>query len=68
MADHRLTRLAASFDNVDKVEDDAVFQPHDDVEVAQTDVRVNQYHFLPDLRQSNPKVGSRRRLADATFA
>ena len=38
---HALTQLASPFDNINKIVDDAVFQTHDDVEIAQTNIGIN---------------------------
>jgi hypothetical protein len=53
----RLGQLAAAFDHVDDVVDNAVFKAHQDVEVAQANVGVNHGHAVAQAGQAGANVG-----------
>ena len=68
VADQRLRKLGHSLRDVDEVEHHAPLGAHDQVEVAQADVEVDERHLLAGLRQRRPESGRRGRLADASLA
>ena len=56
------------FEHVEQVVLDAAFQPEHDVEIAQTDVGVDQHDACAALRQRRAEICGRRRFADAALA
>ena len=68
VADQRLRQLGVALHDVDEVEHDAALGAHDQVEVAQADVEVDDDHVLPALRQRRAERGRGGRLADAALA
>ena len=66
--DQRLAKLAAPFRDLDQIEDDALLEAEDEIEVAQPDIGVDQDHALAALRERRAEIRGRRRFADAAFA
>ena len=48
--------------------DDAILESHDDVEVAQPDVRVDEDDRVTELCERGSEVGGGRRFTDSTFS
>jgi hypothetical protein len=67
VADQRLRELNDAVHDVDEVVDHAAFGAHHEIEIAQTDVEVDDDDVLPRARQRRPECGRRSRLADAAF-
>ena len=55
------------FEHVEHVMLHAALEPEHDVEVAQTDVGIDQHDARAALRERGAEIGGRRRLADAAF-
>src|SRR5579884_3610267 len=66
--DERLVEVGVAVDDVDEVEDDAALAAHDEIEVAQPDVEVDDDGLVAAHRQSGGKGGRGRGLADASLA
>ena len=66
--DQRLLQRGFAVDDVDEVVHHAPLATHDQVEVAQADVEVDDRDFLAGHGQAGGKRGAGRRLADAAFA
>src|SRR5947209_10296546 len=67
VADQRLVELGIAVDDVDEVEDDAAFASHDEIEIAQADVEIDDHRFLAALGEAGGESGGGRRLADAAL-
>ena len=59
---------AAPFDDIHQIINNAIFQPHHNVEIAQTDVSIDQDDLLIQPRQRHAYICGGRRFADAAFA
>ena len=68
VADQRLRKLGNALDDIDQVEHDPPFRPHDKVEIAQADVEIDDHHLLSHLRERRAEGCRGSRLADAAFA
>ena len=68
VADQRLRQLCDALHHVDEVEHDAAFGAHDEVEVAQADVEIDDHDLVAALRQRSPHRGGRGGLADPALA
>ncbi|MGY4375689.1 hypothetical protein ACVWZ3_003328 [Bradyrhizobium sp. i1.3.6] len=68
VADQRLRQLCDTLHHVDEIEHDAAFGAHDEVEVAQADVEIDDDDLVAALRQRSPQRGGRRGLADPALA
>ncbi len=66
--DQRLRQLGVAVDHVDQIVDDPALGAHDQVEVAQADVEIDDAHALATLREGRSEGRGRRRLADAALA
>src|SRR5690606_14433760 len=62
-----LPQTGPSFHHVYEIVDDAILQPHDDVQVAETDVRIDETNPQTLERDPRSQVGGRGRLADAAL-
>jgi hypothetical protein len=51
ISDHRLPDPAASFNNVYQIINDPIFQTHDDIQIAQTNITINANNFLTPQSQ-----------------
>ena len=51
VADQRLGQLGVALDDIDQIEDDPALGPHDQVEIAQADIEIDDHDILPGLRQ-----------------
>src|SRR5580693_2822377 len=56
--DQRLIEVGVAIDDVDEIKDDPAFAPHDQIEVAQTDIEVDDDSLVPAQREPG---GKRRR-------
>jgi len=54
IADQCLAQAAATFNDIHQIIDDTVFQPEHNVQVAQADIRVYTYDFIPFRSQGSP--------------
>ena len=68
VADQRLRQLGVALHDVDEVVDDAPLGAHDEVEVAQPDVEIDDDDVLARLRQRCAERRRGGRLADAALA
>ena len=68
VANERLRQLGDAVDDVDQIEHHAPFGAHDQVEVAQPDIEVDDHDLLALLGERGTQRGRRRGLADAAFA
>ncbi|MCY1311352.1 hypothetical protein D9M70_616400 [compost metagenome] len=66
--DERLVESGFALDHVDEVVHDAALAAHDQVEVAQADVEVDDRGFVAPHRESRRKTGAGGGLAHAAFA
>jgi len=67
VADERLRELCDAVHHVDKVEYNASFRPHDEVEIAQADVEIDNYDFFPALREGCTERGGGSGFSNAAF-
>ncbi|MHC2860389.1 hypothetical protein ACVIYH_001467 [Bradyrhizobium diazoefficiens] len=51
-----------------RVEHHAAFGAHDEIEIAQADVEIDDDDLVAALRQGSPQRGGRRGLADPALA
>ena len=68
VADQRLRQLGVALHDIDEIVDDAALGAHDEIEVAQPDVEVDEHDLLSALGESDAQCRRRRRLADAALA
>src|SRR5207248_3608955 len=68
VANESLRQLGGSLHHVDKIEYDPALGAHDQIEVAQAHIEIDNDNLLPAPRQRRAERGSRRRLADASLA
>ena len=68
VADERLRQLGNALDDVDEVEDDAAFGAHDQVEIAQADIEIDDGNHFTSLRQRRAERGGRGCLSDPALA
>src|SRR6185312_238583 len=66
--DHRLAQFAGALDDIDEVIDDAILQTEDDIEVAQTDIGIDQHYRTPERRQRRADVRRRGRFPHPAFS
>src|SRR5207302_6422363 len=66
--DQRLVQLGVAVDHVDEIEHDAALAAHDQIEVAQPDIEVDNDGALAAQRQSGGDRGCGGGLADASLA
>src|SRR5690606_22206888 len=66
--DQRVAQPRVAVHHFHQVVYDAIFQPHDDIQVAQADVGVHQTDAAAQLGQTYAEVGRGRRLAHAAFS
>ena len=66
--DQRLVEVGVAVDDVDEVEDDAALAAHDQIEVAQPDVEIDDDGPVPAQRQSGGERGRARGFADPALA
>ena len=59
---------AFAFHYVYQVEDDPVFQPQNEVQVAETDIGVDEHHGVPLGGQTGPDVRGGGGLPNASFS
>jgi hypothetical protein len=60
--------LASLLCDLDEIEDDALLEPENKIEIAKSDVCVDEYDALSGLRQSCAEIDGRRRLANTAFS
>ena len=65
--DQRLPERAVALNYVHEVIDDATLASHDEIEIAQADVEVDDRDLLPTARESAREARRCRRLAYATL-
>ena len=68
LLDHGLFARASPLEDIHEGVDDAVLQSHDQVQVAEADIHVDQQDLLAQFRQRTADVCGRRCLADTAFA
>ena len=61
-------RVASALDHIDEVVHHATLAAHDEVEVAQADVEVDDSGFVAPHREARGKTGARRGFTHAAFA
>ena len=61
-------QLGVALRDIDEIEDDAPLGAHDEIEIAQADVEVDDGDLLTLLGQRGAERRGRRCLADAAFA
>ncbi len=66
--DQGLRKLGVAVNDVDEVVDHPALGTHDEVEVTQTDVEIDDAHALSALREGRSEGRGGRRLADAALA
>ena len=57
VADERLLQAALSFDHVDQVVDDSIFEAQDDIEIAEADIGIHDRDGRPLHGQGYTQVG-----------
>ncbi len=67
VANERLGEPRRALNDVNEVEDHSPLRPHDEIEIAQAHVEIDDGDSLAAARQSRTKRGGRCRLADAPF-
>ncbi len=68
VADQRLVQRGFSLDDVHEVVDDPALATHDEIEVAQPDVEVDDHGFVTSHCKASRETCTGGRLADAAFA
>ena len=68
VADQRLRQLGVALHDVDQVIDHPALGSHDEVEVAQAHIEVDDDHFFAGLRQRRPQCGGGGGFAHASLA
>src|SRR5262249_19607926 len=68
VADERLVEVRFLLDDVDEVVDDAALATHDEVEVAQADVEVDDRGLVPREGEAGGEAGAGGGLADPALA
>ena len=68
VANQRLLDAAASFHDVYKIVYNPVFQSHDDIQIPQTDIGIDQYNLSSSRRQTGSDVCGRRCFSDTAFS
>src|SRR5581483_9938348 len=66
--DQRLIEVSVAIDDINEIEHDAALAPHDQVEVAQADVEVDDDGPMPPQRQAGRESGGGRGLADPALS
>ena len=66
--DQRLIELGVAVDHIDEIEDDAAFAPHDQIEIAQPDIEIDDDRPVPAQCQPGCDRGGGGRLSDTSFA
>src|SRR5690606_34828103 len=66
--DQRLPQRRLALDDVDEVVHHAAFAAHDEVEVAQADVEVDDHDLLAATREAVGQAGAAGGLANASLA
>src|SRR5216684_9352785 len=66
--DQRLVEVGVAIDDVDEIEHHAALAPHDQVEVAQAHIEIDDHGLVPTQREAGGKGGGRRGLADPALA
>ncbi len=66
--DQGLAQVGFLVDDIDQVIYHTPFAAHDQVEIAQTDVKVDHRRLVPAQRQPGGKTGAGRGFADAPLA
>ena len=67
VADQRLVELDLFFQHVEQMIFDPALESEHDIEIAQTDVGIDEHDARAALRQRSAEICRRRRLADAAF-
>jgi hypothetical protein len=44
-----LTKFAATLDNINEIINDAVLEPHDNIEIAQANIGIQAYNAVAEL-------------------
>ncbi len=68
VANQRLVEIGLLIDDIDEIVDDAPLASHDEIQVAQTDIEIDDDRAMTALRQSHSQRGGRGRLADPALA
>ena len=68
VADQRLGELGVALHDIDEIVDDAPLGAHDEIEIAQADVEIDQRDILSALGERDAQRRRRGRLADAALA
>jgi len=68
VADQRLGKLDRTLHHIDEVIDHAPFGTHDKVEIAQSDIEIDDHDVLPALCKSCAEGSCRGRFTDAALA
>jgi hypothetical protein len=67
VADQRLVEPRLAIGDIDQILNDAAFRAHDEIEIAQANVEVDDGDILSCLGERCAERRGRRRLADAAF-
>ena len=68
VADQGLADAGVAVDDVDEIEDDAALATHDQIEIAQAHVEIDDHRLVALLGEADGERGARRGLADPAFA
>ena len=68
VADQRLRQLGDAVDDADQIEHDAALGPEHQIEIAQTDVEVDDDDLVALMGEGSAQRSRRRRLSDTTLA
>ncbi|MNI20884.1 hypothetical protein D3C73_743820 [compost metagenome] len=66
--DQRLIQTAASFRNIDQIINDAVLQPHDHIQIPQSNVGIDQTYFFALQCKRGANIGRCGCFAHSAFA
>ena len=65
--DQGLGQRGFAMQDIDQIVDDAAFASHDQIEVAQADVEIDDGGFMAAQREAGGKAGAGSGFADAPF-
>ena len=66
--DHRLRELGVALSHIDEIKDDAPLGAHDQIEIAQPDVEIDDADALSALRERRPERRRRGGFAHAALS
>ncbi|MNE48353.1 hypothetical protein D3C80_1428100 [compost metagenome] len=66
--DQRLIQAAAPFRHINKIINDPVFQPHNHIQIPQSDIRINQTYFFALQCKRGSNIGRCGCFANTAFA